>query len=83
MLRMGNCYSGPHSHALTGWAAKGQGSTGRSTGDSESTAIADMIAATAESTRTCWEELLGRDVWLIARSDADVAIGAIKKGYSR
>ena len=33
--------------------------------------------------RTLLEQLYARSVWLIMRSDADVAISAIRKGYSR
>ena len=74
---------GPRSHALIGWCSKQQGATGKSTGDNEVTSVSDAISTNAESIRCAFEQMVDRDVWLILRSDADAAIGAIHKGYSR
>lgn len=83
--RSGWCVAleGMRSHALLGWCVKQQTATGKSTGDCEVTAISDCISTNAESTRCCVEQVLGRPCWLVLRSDADAAIGAIHKGYSR
>lgn len=74
---------GPRSHALTGWSTKTQTGTGKSTGDNEVTAISDAVSTNMESTRCCLEQVMARTVLLIGRTDADAALGAIRKGYSR
>ena len=74
---------GPRSHSLVSWATRTQQGTAKSTGDAETTAIGEYISTSGESMRTLLEQLYARSVWLIMRSDADVAISAIRKGYSR
>lgn len=71
------------SHYLTSWAAKQQPVTAKSTGDAEASAMSGCVASRAEALRTMMEQLYQRKVWCVVRSDADVAISAVRKGYSR
>jgi hypothetical protein len=75
--------AGPRTHSLCAWASRHQPNTGKSTGDCECAAISECVSTSAEALRTLMEQLYSRETWCVVRSDADVAISAIMKGYSR
>jgi uncharacterized protein YqgV (UPF0045/DUF77 family) len=75
--------AGPRSKALCSFGSKQQPATAKSTGDGETAAISECVCTSSEAHRILLEHILDRPVWAIVRSDADVAIAAILKGYSR
>lgn len=68
--------------ALSGWGAKLQQATAKSTPESEAMACCEAVCRSLFPTVTLWCDLLNREVVFEAALDADTARLVIQRGYS-